>query len=368
MTTVLLSGVGNLGGWALEFLARAPGVDRIVTLKRGEWTGASRAGLARIGSVFQGHTKQFEHHRLDLADVEEVARLIGETEPAAILHSATMGSPRRLLRNDLDPGVREALEAATFGMWLPWHLLPAARLMEAVAKSGVETRVVNASFPDVVNVSLAKALVQGPTAGAGNGEVVAAQVLRHVVDATGAGIGEVEVSLVGSHALLTKGPAAGVPYHLHVMVGGRDLTAQYPLTSIVDAEPIDWRRVEEFSIFAASAVKNLLALVGDDPVATHVTSPLGLPGGYPAVIGPDGVQLRLPSGLGTDDAVAMNEAAARWDGVEHIADDGTVTYTAEAAGAMTTLGYSVDSVSLDELASLSEQLTSLVDRFNRKDN
>lgn len=369
MTTVLLSGVGNLGGWALEFLARAPGIDRIVTLKRSEWVGPSRTALAMIGSVFSGHTKDFSHHRLDLDDVEGVARLIADTKPSVILHSATVGSPRRLMQADLDPGMRATLEAATFGMWLPWHLLPATRLMEAVLESGVETRVVNASFPDVVNVSLWNALGAGPSAGAGNVEVLAAQAFRHVVAHSGAAPSQVEVSLVGSHALLTHGPGAGVPYHLHVAVGGRDVSDEYDLASIVaeSPEPIDWRRVPEFSVFAASAVKNLLALVGDDPVATHVTGPLGLPGGYPADIGPDGVRLRLPPGLTREEAVGINERAARWDGIERIDDDGTVVYTAEVAGAMAELGYSVDSISVDEAAHRSEQLMALMDDLTRQE-
>lgn len=367
MTTVLLSGVGNLGGWALEFLARAPGVDRIVTVKRGPWDGPSRTDLAGIGSVFTGEMKDFSHHRLDLGDVETVARLIADTKPDVILHSATVGSPRRLMRTELNPGVREALAAATFGMWLPFHLLPTWQLMRAVIESGVDTRVVNASFPDVVNVSLAKALGTGPTCGAGNVEILAAQLLHHVVTDTGASPSEVEVHLVGSHALLTHGPREGVPFHLRVEVAGRDVTAEYDLGSL-GGEPINWRRVPEFSVFAASAVKNALALVGEEQVSTHVTAPVGLPGGYPAIIGPDGVELRLPPGLSAEQAIAINEQAARWDGIAEITGDGTVVYTAEAAGAMEELGYPVDAVIVDEVAHRSQQLLDLIGQLGREEN
>jgi dTDP-4-dehydrorhamnose reductase len=106
MSTILLSGVGSLGGWALELLARTPGVDRIVTLKRGPWVGPSLSSLAMIGSVFQGHTKSFEHHQVDLADEEAVVRILSELRPDAILHSATEQSPRRMMHASLDPGVR----------------------------------------------------------------------------------------------------------------------------------------------------------------------------------------------------------------------------------------------------------------------
>src|SRR5687767_4341653 len=132
MSTILLSGVGNLGGWALELLARTPGIERIVTMKRGPWVGPSLSALAMIGSVFQGHTKAFEHHQVDLAETGRMVELLMDIRPDAILHSATVQSPRRLMQADIDPGLRRVLRSATFGMWLPWHLLPAAWLTEAV--------------------------------------------------------------------------------------------------------------------------------------------------------------------------------------------------------------------------------------------
>ena len=76
MSTILLSGVGALGSWALELLARADGVERIITLKRRPWDGHSRTNLAMLGAVFQGHTKAWEHHEVDLADVDLVAKVI----------------------------------------------------------------------------------------------------------------------------------------------------------------------------------------------------------------------------------------------------------------------------------------------------
>ena len=159
MTTVLISGVGALGGWALEFLARTPGVERIVTVKRSPWQGPSRTTIAMLGSAIAGHTKRFEHHRVDLADEGAMARLLAEVRPDAIVHSATVQSPRILNSAALDPARRAEVRAATFGMWLPWQLWPAAQLMRAVEAAGIDTHVVNASFPDVVNVAIWKRFV-----------------------------------------------------------------------------------------------------------------------------------------------------------------------------------------------------------------
>jgi hypothetical protein len=364
MSTILLSGVGNLGGWALELLARTAGIDRIVTLKRRPWEGPSLSSLAMIGSTFQGHTKEFQHHQVDLADEEAMVRILSEVRPDAILHSATVQSPRHMMQADIDPGLRHTLATATFGMWLPWHLLPATQLTAAVEKAEISTHVVNAAFPDVVNVALWRRFGHGPSAGAGNLEVCAAQVLRHVMEVTGASAEEVEVSLVGSHALLTHGPAK-VPYHFRLRVDDRDVTAEFDLEKILSSWPeaIDWKKVDVFSLFAASAVKNVMALIGEDNVRTHVTAPIGLPGGYPALIRDGQIQLDLPEGLGKEAAVALNEEALRCDGIDRIETDGTVVYTADAGAAMSELGIPSDPVAPTELPERSAILRDLYHRL-----
>jgi hypothetical protein len=364
MSTILLSGVGALGGWALEFLARSPSVERVVTIKRTPWTGPSRASLAMIGSVFQGHTKRFEHHEIDISDTAALAALLREVRPSAVVHSATVQSPRRLMNTTIDPALRATLRKATFGMWLPWHLLPATRLTEAIDRAGIETRVVNAAFPDAVNAAIWQRFGHGPDAGAGNVEICAAQVLRYLVDVAGFPADSVDVSLVGSHALLGYGPAAGVPYHLRVVAEGRDVTADYDLATMLKwPEPIAWSSVDVFSLFAASAVKNALALTSDRELRTHVTGPNGLPGGYPVRIWGGTIELDLPDGLDRDRAISINEQAAHWDGIDHIAADGTVVYTSEARDAMAELGHDVEGVGFDDLGGQSQRLTELYERL-----
>jgi hypothetical protein len=361
MSTVLLSGVGDLGGWALEFLARTPGIDRIVTIKRNPWSGPSKATMAMIGSVFQGQTKAFEHHQVDLVDTDRMARLLEEVRPDAIIHSATVQSPRKFMNAEIDPARRAAIRSATFGLWLPWHLLPAVQLTEAIDKAGVETHVVNASFPDVVNTVVWKHFGHGPAAGAGNVEVCAARILRYAMEASASPAEDIEVSLVGSHALLAYGPDAGVPHHFQLRVADRDVTADYDLGTIIMSWPerVDWGRTDVFSLFAASAVKNATALLGLSPPRTHVTAPHGLPGGYPALVEGGRIELDLPEDLSRVEAVAINEGAARWDGIDHIDSDGTVVYTDAARAAMAELGHHCESVTIADLAWQSERLQHL---------
>ena len=364
MTTVLLVGVGDLGGWALEFLARTPEIDRVVTLKRSPWAGTSRVSLAMLGSIFQGHAKRFEHHTLDLADEDATARLLAEVRPDVILHSATVQSPRKFMNADIDEGLRSEIRAATFSLWLPWHLLPATRLVRAIERAGIETRIVNAAFPDVVNAAIWQHFGHGPIAGAGNVEICAATVLRYAMAVSGQPAASIDVSLVGSHALMAYG-ASVVPHHLRIAIRGTDVTADYDLASILSSwpEPIVWGRTDCFSLFAASAVKNAVALVGSVPVRTHVSGPTGLPGGYPVTVAEGRIHLDLPDGLSPEEAVAINAAAGRFDAIDRIEADGTVVYTNEARAAMESLGYRCDAVTFDDLPRRCRMLRDLYDRL-----
>ncbi len=363
MTTVLVSGVGQVGGWALEFLARTPSVDRIVTVKRGPWQGPSWTTIAMLGSAIQGHTKRFEHQQVDLADEASFARLLAEVRPDAIIHSATVQSPRVLSGANIEPSRRAEIRAATFGMWLPWHLWPATQLTRAVESAEIDTHVVNVSFPDVVNVAIWQRFGHGPSAGAGNVEVCAARLLRYVMATTGRSAADIDVSLVGSHALLTYGPV--VPHHFQLLLDGTNITEQVDLQTALSTWPeaIRWHDDVPNSLFAGSAVKNALALVGDEPLLTHVTAPMGRPGGYPALVGSGRIELRLPATLDEQAAIAINDRAARFDGIERIESDGTVVYTAETRAAMESLGYRCEAVEFDDLSQRCDQLRNLYRRL-----
>jgi len=242
-------------------------------------------------------------------------------------------------------------------------LLPATLLTEAVGRSGIETHTVNVAFPDVVNVALWRHFGFGPRAGAGNVEVCAAWVLRYAMEATGAAAADIEVSLVGSHALLAKGTE--VPHYFRLEISGHDVTDDFDLDHILKTwpEPTDWGRADVFSLFAASAVKNAVALVGDTMAASHVTAPDGLPGGYPARIGRGEIHLDLPDGIDRSQAVALNDEAARWDGIDRIESDGTVVYTDAARDAMAEIGYDCAAVAFDGLAEHADRLLQFYDRL-----
>ena len=58
----------------------------------------------------------------------------------------------------------------------------------------------------------------------------------------------------------------------------------------------------------------------------HAPGPEGLPGGYPVLVGPRGVRVPAIKELSRQAAIEINEASHKFDGVEEISTDGTVTF------------------------------------------
>ncbi len=63
------------------------------------------------------------------------------------------------------------------------------------------------------------------------------------------------------------------------------------------------------------------------------------------------------------DAIAVNAVAARWDGIERIASDGTVTYTVEASEEIKrTLGLALERITLGEHSAVADELAARLSR------
>ena len=362
--TVMLCGIGEVGGWALEFLARSEGVDRIVTSDVNEEWGAYRTNVAAVGSIYQGFSKKFEFHRSDLNDIDATARLLEEIKPDVIFTSVTIQGPRVLRTTPLSQDVRDRLWAAGFGAWLPWHLLLPAKLMQAVQKSGIQTHMLNASFPDVVGPAIWNRFGFGPTVGIGNHDLLAANIIKYVSMTEGVPAQDVILYFVGSHALYEHGSKAGVPFFLKIILGDKDITSKYDVNWLTEdcMLSIRWKIAKQtvvYSSTAASAVKNVMAIIRDTNEYTHAPAPNGLPGGYPVRLSAKGAEVILPKELTLEQAVKINEEANKFDGIEKIKDDGTIVYTDKTYSIMKELGYNCKELSFDELESRAEELKAL---------
>ena len=116
--------------------------------------GQRRTNSALLSSYQMGYNPVIEFTKVDLHDIDRTAETLNRIQPDIIYNSATLQSWWVLA--ELPKEAYTALDRARYGPWLPMHLLLTYKLMLAVKKSGIDTMVVNAAFPDVVNPVLDK--------------------------------------------------------------------------------------------------------------------------------------------------------------------------------------------------------------------
>jgi hypothetical protein len=369
--TVMVFGLGAVGGIALQILARSDGIDRIVASGRNEALGVFKMKTAALGATYQRFSKIYKFYQNDINDIDATARLLEEVKPDVILLLASLKSPAVLGTIAMPPEIRTNFRAAGFGVQLPWHLLLPFRFMQALEKSCINAHVVNGSFPDVTGPALWNHFGFGPTIGLGNIDLTAAQVTRYVSEAEGVPLREVRLSLVSSHAFLVNGLRQEVPYFVRIQIGDRDITKEYDVKMAVrehglgKALPAEKRAAQSYFnyVTASSAVKNVIAILENSNEYTHASSPNGLIGGYPVRLGGKGAAVILPDDLTLEEAIEINKAAEKFDGIERIKDDGTIVYTDTSYSIMKELGYDCRELSFDDLESRGRELATLIEKL-----
>ncbi len=269
---------------------------------------------------------------VDGTDVGEVAALLERTRPDVVLQSATLLSPWAMFGRD--DALARALRGAGLGVALSMQLPVVTAVMRAAREVGFAGPVVNLSFPDVTNVILGR---QGlaPTCGVGNVSIMQLRARAALRARLGAGAELPLLRLIGQHAqlfgVLRATPPIDPSDRPRVYVGDagerRDGLPYEP-------PPIEPGRVYN-EVTVGAVVPTVLALLpGAAPVRFSVPAPLGLPGGYPVVLGDGRVELDLPGDVTLGEAAAFNERLQPGDGVARVDPDGTAHVTDAAAAAV----------------------------------
>ena len=353
--TVLVAGLGDLGGRTLELLCANPRIGTL--LGGGAITERSASTVAQAGLIAETlhGASRVEHVAMDLADASAVASVLRRVQPDVTVFAASRHSWWR---------TPAAARGLPYGIWLPLQISLIRTFMQAHREAGSQSRVVALAHPDAAGPVLATEGL-APHVGAGNVAEVAAKVRLLVAAEYDCRRNEVEVRLVMHHAaerlafaLFNTGTDATElpPYLAEVKVRGealvaadvdRLLRAPYPLPAGTGSHQLT----------AATVAALVDAMIGERPRRLHVPSPHGLPGGYPTVVSSGGIEIDLPAGTGLSEAVAVNERAAVFDGIAGVDADGTLHYTESAtAAAHRVLGLRLADVPLDRLADAADEL------------
>ena len=359
---LLIVGGGNLCLQVLQILVPRNQFEFHVASRNLE--NATRScNLVRLAALQQDVCVRIESWEMDLVEsqIERNAETLARIRPDIILNCASLQSWRVITQ--LPKASFDALDQAQLGPWLPMHLAPAYALMRAVKQSCPKTLVVNAAFPDAVNAVLYKAGM-APDVGVGN--------IANLVPATRSAIARmaqcepsrVAVKLIGQHFFSHYVPRHGLPaqanFNLSYWIDGRDCSEEFDASQVFASVAEHFRRlggVDGQYLTAMSAVSVVANLFADDEVHVHAPGPHGLPGGYPLKVGMGQVLLGLPYGVRREEAIAINEAGQRQDGIQAIRADGTVVFGSEQMNVMEQmLGFFMPEMKIQDAAERAQEL------------
>lgn len=319
--------------------------------------------LLRLGCLQMGGVCTVYPVVMDLAEgnVEENARIIYRIRPDIIFNSASLHPWR--ITGQLPAVHYQALEKARFGPWLPMQLAPAYELMRAIKSCGLKIVVINAAFPDAVNVVLDK-VGMAPDCGVG-GIANLIPVVRLSVARLAMRPPEcVQVRLVAQHSFCHQVAQIGLPaiahYRLVYWVDKRECTGEFSDEVIFNAATTHFRSLGGIDINffnAISAVSLLENLHAEHEIITHAPGPNGLPGGYPVRVGMGQILLALPYGVSRSEAIDVNQQGQRQDGIYAIRADGSVCFESEQMAVMETLlGFTVSDLKLQDVHQCAAEL------------
>jgi len=337
MEKIMLIGIGELGGIVLEFMSRIPGICEIVTADSNADWGLRKTNSAIEGASYMGLYPNIKFYLIDLLNIEKTAELLKKINPTVICNGTTLQS--WWVVNELPPEVNAKIykDKCAIGPWTAMHLALTSKLMKAVKMSGIDTYVVNTSYPDATNPSLGR-IGLAPTAGVGNMDLAVPYIQKAASEILNVPMKNVGVELIAHHYhayyWCRYGTGFEVPSYLRVYVGKEDVTDQLgDMKQFIAELPKRGMRPAgrhgQF-VVAGSCLKNIMAIFNDTGEITHAPGPQGLEGGYPVRLSRKGAEVVLPKGLTLRQAREFNLEGQRHDGIQEIKANGDVVMTDEA--------------------------------------
>ncbi len=328
MNKVLLVGVGDIGKQVLNFLVRDPKCPELLVGDFNEEFGRKRVNAAISNATVMGMYPKVRFEKFDLADVDRTAEQIAEFRPDVVINGTVMQTWHVI--RALPTEIYQQLSRATLGAWTPCQVALAYKLMQAIKKSGVKTRVVNTAFSCETNPMLASVDLPADI-GIGNVELLLPGCRMLAAEKLGVPISMVQIYLVVHHLWWVYRREFGYqegPFWMKIMVNDKDVTSQFDTKKLLSDSDELYNPGPDFTVFSASsAIKNMYALMDPVGIFTHSPGPQGLPGGYPVFISQRGAEVCLPEGITLQEAIEINEKSQYFDGIAKIEKGGTVHYS-----------------------------------------
>lgn len=297
---ILITGTGMFAGRiALDIAATAKEPVRIVIAGRNrmrlDWL--RTAGNARAAMF--GTPAQFSTQAIDLLEAGASETLIREHQPSLVVQAASIQTSTVIS----DGGSRWTDLVAQGGLSATavFQALISARMAAAISALKPDTKLINCSFPDVVNGMLT---AMGHKVLCGTGNVA---ILSNVFEGARADLPAGKLRVIAHYQCLAPWrlppeKRGGLPAP-RVFIDDTEIADPFEAFSHCQLTP-----EPAIEISGASGVTLILALATGRVWEGHVPGPNGLPGGYPVRLQNGELTLDLPDGVSEADAIAWNEA------------------------------------------------------------
>lgn len=313
---ILITGTGMFAGrMALDIAATAREPVKVVIAGRNQmrldWL--RTAGNARAAMF--GTPARFVSQAIDLLEPGASESLIHKFRPrlvvqAASIQTSTVISDQGSLWSDL---VAEGGLSAT----AVFQALITGRMAAAITNQAPTTRLINCSFPDVVNGMIAE---MGHEVLCGTGNVA---ILSNIFEGAHADRPEGRMRVLAHYQCLSpwrqppeRRKGAATP---RVFIDDNEIADPFETFRNCQLTP-----EPAIEISGASGVTLMLALIAGREWHGHVPAPNGLPGGYPVRLNGDKLALDLPADLSEAEAITWNDAFERQNGMT--VEDGRARY------------------------------------------
>ena len=338
--TLLFISMGELATHLLEAVARTDIFDTIVVASRDLEKARKRANNAVLGAGIEGFFPRIIAEKLDVHSNDFSTRL-REIKPDFIFSAPSLLPWWKLAPDGIN---------MPFAGYTALHLSLMQKFRNRIAQSGVNSIWIGASFPDVINAMLNRTGF-GPDYGIGNVQEPIAKIQMGVGRVLNCAPNDVDVKLVAQHAfeyfvLNDQKPDKLPPYLLKAALAGKDVT-QIAEGVLREAFPFPYD-LHFNRVTASSGLVALHAITGETERSIHLPGIGALVGGYPVRASKSGITIDLPDEWSLEQAIAVNEASLKWDGIDEMAQDGTIVFTAETQQALRKLlGKNIETLSTD---------------------
>lgn len=366
--TLMVFGIGKLGGPVIDVLAARYPHHRYVLISRSPDRAERRANLSRYVCAQWGLYPDISWDATDLLNVDRTASILERHQPDVVFNATT---PFPWWAIDAMPEAQhDQTYSAGLGMWCALDCALPMKLSEALADSRADTCYVNGCYPDMVNAFL-KNVACPPVVGIGNMSNLIPGLTLAFARQIGAHPRDIHIQLVCHHYTSLNAPSvggcAGAPYYLVVSHPGGQLTYAGPDDTpfeLLKTHVSRTRGVDGQGVTVGSAATVLASLLNRRRRAHHAPGPLGLIGGYPILIDEDcGVSVDLPHGLDDVEAAEqINRRAQQFDGLA-VVSPGQVKLTETTRSALAEIvGVQLPTVTSENVLDLASEIVTNLNR------